>query len=1001
MAKDTVPSVDNVLARPTFGRDVPTLQEDAQTQARQRFLDELIGRPPAGPAKLEVIREAAPETKPTKEKDPTTIATEYRDKATQKLALTYSKLSFNTGPFEPRTIAFKNSHTVAGDTSAEDLAKERLGAGATKEQVEAYAKCVLMLNKKEGAIGEALFKKDNTVALPGQRADGALTYKKNGVTVAEWYDGSRYEVSERGKGRASIKSADGELTEISWNPEKAAGTRETVIKGDKRTDSDAAGTVIEKTKVKDKWEVTKLTTIDPSGRNLVADFEAGKKEPAKITITDKEKNTIELVSDGKGEYTGQKKNAKGEVIEADVHAFPTRRGFVIYAEKDNGDQTRTRSYEDGTEEKIDINADLLRRQGKDAWGRKVVEDYEAGEALPNKITVSLKDGAVEFEQKPFGAYEAPFKDSTGKEIGTIDLRRNGLVVFNNDKEQTATADLPDGTHMVRKKFADAKQEIIETKNGATLKRTVDREGAVVDAEYTQQDGRKLYRKLASDGQSVESVTLTDKENCQTTLKYDRDLGLFKGTRKDPSGETLERAFYFQGKIVYTDAKTGEARFEKLKLMEKDLFGLHISRGAYDPLSGNITTKNGDGTVTVESFAPGRVDSISGDTTTGSTVTGEVSRIQPRGETVVHRPDDSGVRLNRDGSVDRWGPSDADNATEEPLAKVEGDYLRRHPESDRRDILQIHSQFRDKPELLENFYKSMDKIDSAKNITEVEKTALRHDFLHHVAHPEELYQGNSWFCNVAVVERDMAMNMPDKYVDLVMSSLSDGNIKLPNGEKLPVDQCNLRQVDSTGRDFVTRVFHTVGVQAKYHPKYTFKNTEDGVGRLIASDPEARPAAFVGLDMAGIVDVRSKLTGEKKAIVNVTSVDELVAAFEANKSRSMIVAVNADEPPFSGDNGLGMLMAGQTESQPNHVVSITRVDNGPPVKLYVQNQWGLKNDLSTPDTAVDAEVLLHSMLGRVRDRQGSIVPTPAQVMSDGEPGKTYFFKDGALVEEKRRK
>jgi hypothetical protein len=998
--------VEQALARPGFGRDVPTLVEDEQSKARQRFLDELIGRPPAGPSKLEVIRDPAANEKTVKPKDPTTIAAEYRDKAAQKIEESHRKLQFNSGPFEPRAISPKISHVVAEDCSALSLSKERLGANATKEQLEAYAQCVLKLNKKEGSTADAVFKKDSTIALPGQRADGALTYRKNGISVSEWYDGSRFEVSERGKGRALIKTADGGQTEVKWNPEQLNGNKETTSKDDKQTECSPSGTCIEKTKVeekgKTKWEVTKLTTLDSLGRTLVADFEAGKKEPAKVTITDKDKTVITLGPDGKGEYVGDKKDGDGKVIDSDVHAIPTRQGFTIYSEKDNGDKTRTRKYENGTEEQLNEDADILKRTGKDEWGRKVTEEYEAGEGLPYKISVTPKDGKpIEFNLKPFGHYEATLNDSDGKSIGTIDLRRNGLLVYNNDKDQTATCDLPDGTHMVRKKFADARQEITETKEGATLRRTIDREGVVVDAEYTGSDGRKFYRKLASDGQSVDSVTLTDKENCQTTLKYDRDLGVFNGERKDPKGQPLERAFYFQGKLVYTDIKTGEARFEKLKLMEKDLFGMHISRGVYDPLSGTIATRNGDGTSTIESFAPGRTDTINGDTITGSTITGESSRVQARGETVVHRPDDSGVRLNRDGTVDRWGPSDDDNAAEEPLIKAEGEYLRNHPDADRRDILAVHAQFHNKPELVSNFYKAMNNIDTVKNLSDVERKALRHDLLHHVAHPEELYQGNSWMCNVAVCERDMAMNMPDKYVNLVVGALSEGSLKLPNGDTLPVDKCNLRQVDSSGRDFVTRVFHTVGIQAKYYPKYTFTNTEDGVGRLVPADENARPAAFVGLDMEGIADVRHKLTGEKKAVVNVTSVDELLSAFEKNAARSLIVAVNAEQPPFSSGNELSMLFAGQTESAPNHVVTVTRVDAGPPVKLYVQNQWGLKNDLSTPETAVDAEMLLHSMLGRVRNRQGDLVQTPAQVLSAGEPGKTYFFKDGELVEEKRRK
>jgi hypothetical protein len=452
--------------------------------------------------------------------------------------------------------------------------------------------------------------------------------------------------------------------------------------------------------------------------------------------------------------------------------------------------------------------------------------------------------------------------------------------------------------------------------------------------------------------------------------------------------------------MYADAD-GKSRFEKLNFFEKDLFGLKISPGTYDPLTGTIVTDGPEGSKVVESFSPGRTDIVKGGTVSGTTITGERSAISPAGDAVVHNPDDSGARLNADGTVDRWGHDDAQNAQEEPLTRVEGNYLRKHPDIDRRDVLAIHAAYHDEPAKLDSFYKSLSALDDAKNLTPDEKKALRKDIMHHVGFPSEIYQGNTWCCNVAVCERDMAMNLPDKYADLLINGISEGKVKLPDGTELPTDKCNLKLVDSSGRDFASRAFQTLAIHAKNYPKYTFANSEDGVGRLIPSDVTAQPAAFVGLNMDDIAAVRYKLSGEKKAVVAITSPDDLLTAWKENKARSMTIAVNADEPPFSEGNGLGDLFGGQTESSPNHVVSITKMEEGPPPVVYVQNQWGLRNDLSTPDRAVPVDVLLKSMIGRVRDTTGRIVQTPAQALTTGEPGKTYLIKDGKLIEEKRRK
>lgn len=980
------------------------LKSDPESETRQRFLDEIIGRPTAGPVeKLQVIKQEELDKPPQVPKTPAEAASSFQKRAYDQLDKAHSALNFTNDRFEPRVLPPLANHQAKADQTPTDIAKARLGTSASDEQIKAFANIIIKLNKLDNATTpDTKLGKDMTLRLPGQRTDGALTYRSNGVSVAEWSDNSSVRITERGRGFASFTEKDGTKVQLGWNPERVADTGEIRTTTEKRTKLSADGSRSEEAKTKDgKWALARIETKDGRGRDVTAEFN-GTKNPDKITLTDpSDKSVIKLKFDGKSEYTGEKLNEKGEVVQKNVHAVTSRSGLSIFWENEGKDGGTTRTYENGTQEDYNKEQDLVERRGKDAWGRKIVERYDEGEALPFEIKVKTNDkDELTFTRQPFGQYTSPYKDKDGKEIGTVDLRRNGLLVYNNEHDQTASAELPDGTKILRRTLPDAKTDVVETKDGATLHRTVDRQGTVIDAEYTSKDGRKIYRKLSSDGSSVDKVVITDKDKAKTELAYDRDIGLFTGDRRDQHGKVLEKCFYYQGKIVYTDSDN-KSRFEKLNFFEKDLFGLKISPGTYDALTGTITQTAPDGSKIVESFSPGRVDVVKDGTVNGTTITGERSAVLPTGEAVLHNPDESGVRLNKDGSVDRWGHEDSQNAQDEPLTRVEGDYLRKHPNIDRRDVLAIHAAYHEEPAKLDAFYKSLSKLDDAKNFTADEKAALRKDLMHHVGFPAEIYQGNTWCCNVAVCERDMAMNHPEKYADLLIGAISEGKVKMPDGTELPTDKCNLKAIDSSGRDFASRAFQTLAIHAKNYPKYSFANTEDGVGRLTPTDATAQPAAFAGLNMDDIAAVRYKLSGEKKAVVAITSAEDLFVAWNENKSRSMTIAVNADEAPFTEDNGMAGMFGGQTESSPNHVVSITRLEEGPPAIAYVQNQWGLRNDLSTPDRAVPVETLLKSMIGRVRDTSGRVVQTPAQALTTGEPTKTYFIQDGKLVQEKRRR
>src|SRR5206468_1281039 len=142
---------------------------------------------------------------------------------------------------------------------------------------------------------------------------------------------------------ATFTDKDGAKVEIGWNPERPTDTGELRTLGNRRTKLAADGTRTDEVKNdKDgKWNVARIETTDPRGRNLVAEFEPGKKNADRITLTDPGKNVIHLKWDGKSEYTGDKVNAKGEVIEKNVHAVANRNGLSIFWENETKDKGTT------------------------------------------------------------------------------------------------------------------------------------------------------------------------------------------------------------------------------------------------------------------------------------------------------------------------------------------------------------------------------------------------------------------------------------------------------------------------------------------------------------------------------------------------------------------------------------------------------------------------------------------------------------------------------------
>lgn len=164
----------------------------------------------------------------------------------------------------------------------------------------------------------------------------------------------------------------------------------------------------------------------------------------------------------------------------------------------------------------------------------------------------------------------------------------------------------------------------------------------------------------------------------------------------------------------------------------------------------------------------------------------------------------------DGSIDMWHGKEH---VKEKLSTEEQRYLKKHPDIDPRDVAEIHRRFYPDHNKIDAFYRSLDKLDTAKNLSNDEKSALRRELMHHVAAPEDIYQGTTESCNVSVVKRDLA----------------------------------------------SRIFQTAALYAEFRPTKNFENTPDGIGRLRPGDAQHnkgsdKDVVFTGLLPAEVAEIR---------------------------------------------------------------------------------------------------------------------------------------------------
>jgi hypothetical protein len=712
--------------------------------------------------------------------------------------------------------------------------------------------------------------------------------------------------------------------------------------------------------------------MDDRGRSVKEIYTPGKKFPDQLKVTDKEGSVVELKMGKDGEFHGTRKEASGAVVDADV-GMPGDGRYAIFSRKKEADGSLTRSFESGFVEKLDKDGNRIYTEGLDKAKRKFSADFTAGENTPHTYRLELAPGQkpIEFKRTGNNRYVADDVSASGSKVGTIELLPNDALRYQDNSGKNVRAVHPDGRTLKVTELSGGARQFTEEKDGQSHSVLEDANGRKTREVWTTNERHiQLDFTYGADGKPTPSMEIRDLTGLSVTeLKYDEKSGTLRGEREDYMTWWGDEKVVFDGRnLIYRDASGDISRVEKFVKEDGQLAPKFVKMD-YDADSGALTRALGSFGSIRESYSPGRTEIVlKNGHTTGYSITGDMSYAGPSGTNeamVFHGADNAGVMIGADNKVTIW---DKNGKRTEELSATEQSFLAKNPDIDKRDAAELHRRLSPDQQKIDAFYKSLERIETANNLTASEKASLRQNLVRHVAFPAEIYQGKSPTCNVSVVQREIAMTSPDKYADFVVGAVSDGKHATSDGTEIRFNQDNLKMADSSGRDLASRIFQTAAVNVILYPQgKALVNTETGVGeiRTILSEYQnwwndenefvygSNAKSFQGLFVDQIADALGKLTGENRGGVYVDSAEELAALYRANGDKPLTLAVNGSEYPFDNAGPVG---DGKGE---NHVVTIVGIDNGPPVKFLVQNQWGLQSDRSTALTAIDAEDLMFNI------------------------------------------
>ena len=522
------------------------------------------------------------------------------------------------------------------------------------------------------------------------------------------------------------------------------------------------------------------------------------------------------------------------------------------------------------------------------------------------------------------------------------------------------------------------------------------EGSVVSKIALASDGTKFVDQLDPTTHNLIAATIIESNGFTTTLREQaeplRDNKIWEGQRLDPSGKTVANVKWEYGLLFNNNLKDHSTTVEKF-----DHPGAYIEIPKlipvnYDADLARYSFKQADGTEVIRSVAPGHVEEqLPNAERIWDRGNGEISKafLNMRQAEVSHQ-DGSSISVFPDGGV-----TISYNNTEpvyESLNPAEKSFVDSHPQiNDLRDLAQIHLRFQNRPDELSSFYSNLEKFDASKQLSSLQKTDMQIALMHHVACPEEIWQGDMGSCNVSQIERELAVEQPARLAGITYDAAENAVVKTAGGQTYNLDRSSLLPQDNSFRDIASRTFENAALQLEFAKhNHTWVDTPDGarVYNVPAGSFDAGQQAykFNGLNLAQEDDVSYDLSGEAHSEVRITNAQDLYQAFKDNDGRLMTVEVEGKHFPIVPKDEPG---------KGPHLVTVTDVEQVAPGKFKVafENQWGLAFDHSTPQTMVDGDAFVQNGLLRSPDQSNRAARFALASIRGLRQNSTYALRDGA--------
>ncbi len=872
----------------------------------------------------------------------------------------------------PRLARFEPKVALKEATTVKKLAEEKLGPKASDAQIELF---VREFGKENPDLdiesGDDEVEAGAEVTIPGQDRTGGIYVEENGRRSTNWANGSSREETADGI-LINAKSAGREIRFFlseDGNPPSC----KTVIKGKMVHQIRQDGTqIVSRLGDDDTAKVELITRPDKSHFA----FSYNKDDTDPHTVTQRKRGSAPII---------YKKNDQGEFVSKDGKkglAIGEGSASVLPYDREVKDGSVTRTFEDKEQVKFDKEGKVTYTLSRPGDGLKVEHHFKPPAEEPDRVVIQHDElnkllgrkGPLELTKTDAGRFIATVKGPDGRtKQGTVELSKDMTVSYRRTKP---LADIewtnPSAPPEIRKTVTTTEtgdhdvRTDIEYGDGARVSRLNDRFGIKKSETYTDRSGAKWSRDFNSQGKP-DSLKIVD--GVQTVeLKYDRSMQMLKGTVKE-GGTTREATLcrdtlFIRGKDGKLEARSLDWDSDSRPKFQSGKFD--IDKGTFT----GETTVNGRKIQIRESIIPGIADKLRGGTIDGIMSNGVKASTNFMGEALVERPEGNAVKLGPDNLVDVWDETGADSVRGESLSRQAIDFLKKYPETDRRLIAEIHRRFRsdeDSRAKSDNMFKKLTEVDGIKGLSTEQKQALRHSVLNHVAFPEAITQGDPTFvCGGATMQRQLAINHPEKYASTLVAGLSGSPLKNIGGKDVKFDQANLLMHDTTGRDIASRVFQSMAMSLA-HSKLKFENTSTGVGSL--SDGEGNRRSFNGLGLDRMAMVLSNLTDSPKAVVMVNSESDLIKLFSDNKEKSMPLRCQPQ----------GSALA--------HVYNLVGIEQGPPLKLRIQDHGGLTGDMS------DAKTALKDLSEVFGDKGEATVVFGGKEPLD--PKKIYKMEDGRIA------